>query len=122
MKIATTLSEVRERAQHPAPPAVVDPGTRALILRIASALTPYADRRSAEAVKATAGPLLAWAGRAADREDLRNRVRAMEQQDANTPHVTRKLRIPGEPVQFVNEPTVTSGEFLAETESLYAFY
>ena len=118
MKTATTISEIRERAQQPVPPVIVDSQARALILRIASALTPYIDRRSAAAVKATAAPLLEWAGRAADREDLRNRVRAMERQHANPPQVIRRL--PG--TGLVDEPGVTAGEFLAEAASLYAFY
>jgi hypothetical protein len=47
----------------------------------------------------------------------------MEQQYANTPQVTRKLpHAAGQLAVFAAEPEVSAGEFLAETESLYAFY
>jgi hypothetical protein len=123
MKIATSISAVRERAQQPAPPVTVDADARIRILRIAVNLTPYADRPAAEAVKATAAPLLEWAASASDRQDVRLRVLAMEQQDANTPVTERRLpRTNTRPFMIITEPAVTTAEFLTEAAALHAFY
>jgi len=89
------------------------------ILTFAAHLVPEAERGSAALVAAMARPLLDWASQASGEDDMRQRMRAMRQQDANTPPtLQRSADIPS---RWVAVPSLTLAEFLAESAILYAF-
>lgn len=89
------------------------------ILRFAAHLIPEADRGSAELIAATARPLLDWASQAPGEDDMRQRMRAMRHQHANTPLSLQ--RSADYPHRWVAVPSITPAQFLAEATILYDF-
>jgi hypothetical protein len=89
------------------------------ILRFAAHLIPEVNRGNAALIAATARPLLDWASQAAGEDDMRQRMRAMRHQRQNTPPVLQ--RSADIPPRWVEVPTLTPAEFLAEAAVLYAF-
>jgi hypothetical protein len=89
------------------------------VLGFAAHLIPEADRGSAALIAATARPLLDWASQASGEDDMRQRMRAMRQQDANTPPALQ--RSADLPHRWVAMPALTPAEFLAEAVILYDF-
>lgn len=83
---------------------MIDPFSRAKVLKVASAFTSGKD--SATAVAVNASPLLAWLEAAADDDDMRLRWRAMHLHHAST----------------LEEPPDDNPErFLSQARTLYAF-
>jgi len=91
------------------------PVQRAWLLDIARDLTSCDDPA---AVAANALVAAEWAGQAADRADLRVRLRVPEQQrSARNSELCRRRNEPPRPDPCVDNP----GEFLRRAEFLYAF-
>lgn len=89
------------------------------ILGFAAHLLPEADRGNANLVAGTARPLLDWVSQAPGEDDMRQRMRAMRHQYANTPPALQ--RSADRPERWVAVPSLTPAEFLAQAAVLYAF-
>jgi hypothetical protein len=83
----------------------VSPDNRKRLLRYASEIVPCEDREDAVKAATAALPLLEWAERAADEDDLELRMAALSQQYQNT----------------CGKQYSSPSEFVESAETLYAF-
>jgi hypothetical protein len=103
---------------HP-PQQAVSTMWRDEILSFAAHLLPETERHHAALITSTAAPLLEWAAQGDSEDDVRSRMRAMRQQNKNTPPAC--LAMPDNPRRWVQVPALTVDQFLAEARELYAF-